>query len=79
MGITLVIVGGVVLMTLFASGFDYLGKRRKKAGAGLEKQVEQLESRVATLEVKVAERDEKIAQLEGELSFVNKLIEDKSR
>jgi uncharacterized coiled-coil protein SlyX len=78
MGIALVIVGGLVLITAVASGFDYLGKRRKRISAEVDRKVVQLEERLATLEGKVAERDERIAQLESDLSFTNRLIEDKS-
>lgn len=71
--------GGIVLTTLTASFFDYLGKRRRKVEPQTEGRVAALEQRLESLEAKVVERDERIAQLETDLSFVNKLIEDKSR
>lgn len=78
MGIALIIVGGLVLMTGFATAFDYLGKRKNKAGSELEKKVGLLEQRLATVEAKVAEKDDRISQLQDEVAFVNKLIENKS-
>lgn len=77
MGIALVIVGGVVLTTIAASLFDYLGKRRRPADRQLEGRVAALEKRVETAEAAIASRDERVAQLESDLDFVNKLIEDK--
>ena len=79
MGIALIIVGGLVLMTVSAAGFDYLAKRKRRADKQTENTVALLEERLANLEAKVAERDERISQLESDVSFVSKLIEDKTR
>ena len=79
MTIALIIVGGVVLTTLTASFFDYLGKRKGKRDPALEGRVAELEKRVEAAETRIAERDDRIAQLENELTFVNKLIEDKTK
>ena len=75
MGIALVIAGGVVLMTFFAAGFDFLTKRRQKVDNETKQTVVQLETRVANLEQTVKEKDDKVTALEGELSFLRRLIE----
>jgi ethanolamine utilization cobalamin adenosyltransferase len=75
MGIALIIAGGVVLMTFFASGFDYLTKRRKKLDDETKKTVAEMEKRLASLEQVVKEKDDRMTQLEGDLSFMKKLIE----
>jgi len=79
MSIALIIVGGIVLTTLTASFFDYLGKRKRAADPQTEGRIAALEQRLGAAEAKIADRDDRIAQLESEISFVNKLIEDKSR
>jgi hypothetical protein len=50
MEIAMIIVGGLVLMTIFASGFDYLSKRRKGVDNVVKLKVEELENRVRLLE-----------------------------
>ena len=75
MGIALVIAGGVVLMTFFAAGFDFLTKRRQKVDNETKQTVVLLETRVANLEQTVKEKDDKVTALEGELSFLRRLIE----
>jgi chaperonin cofactor prefoldin len=79
MGIAFVIVGGVVVTTLIASVFDFLGKKKRKVDTRVESTISQLEERLSVLEAKTAEKDERISQLESEVSFVNKLIEGKTR
>lgn len=78
MEIALIIVAGVVLTTFGAGFFDYLGKRRKKTDGELGNKVSILEKRLLALEGKMAEKDERVHQLETEVSFVNKLIEDRA-
>jgi len=77
MGITLTIVGGLVLMTIAAAGFDYLGRRAKAAPAEAARSRE-LERRLEALESRLQDRDERVAKLEGELAFLNRLLEDRS-
>lgn len=77
MGITLTIIGGLVAMTVVAAGFDYLGKRAKTS-PGETGRVRELERRLEALEARLSDRDERIAKLEGELAFVNRLLEDRS-
>ncbi|HCM27731.1 MAG: hypothetical protein A2Z99_15605 [Treponema sp. GWB1_62_6] len=79
MGLTLTIVAGLTLMTLIASGFDYLGKRSKLKGAASAAMLEDLEKRVRILESSIVEKEDKIGQLEREMKFVNRLLEDKSK
>lgn len=79
MEITLIIVAGIVLSVFSASLFEFLAKRKKKGNKELENKLNAIEKKVLALEDKIAEKDERIDQLENEMSFVNKLIEDKSR
>ena len=74
---TLIIVGGLVLMTGLASGFDYLGKKRKRLDDETKNKVAELEQKIFALESGIELRDEKISQLESDVSFVHKLIEKK--
>ncbi len=77
MGITLTIVGGLVLMTIAAAGFDYLGRRAKAAPADAAR-TRELERRLDALEARLEDRDGRVAKLEGELAFLNRLLEDRS-
>jgi hypothetical protein len=77
MEIALIIVGGLVLMTIFASGFDFLTKRRNKLDNDTKLKVIELEEKVSTLERMSNDKDDKINQLDSDLSFLNKLIEKK--
>ncbi len=77
MEIAMIIVGGLVLMTIFASGFDYLSKRRKGVDNVVKLKVEELENRVRLLEQNLGDRNEKVAQLESDIIFLNKLLEKK--
>ncbi|MBN2442661.1 MAG: hypothetical protein JXJ04_15000 [Spirochaetales bacterium] len=77
MGIAFIIVGGLVLMTLFAAGFDFLTKRRKTLDNATITKVAELEKKVAILESLVNDKNDRIAQLEEDVSFVNKFIEKK--
>ncbi len=80
MGITVIIVGGLVLMTLAAGFFDMMGKAKKNAGQGMEgSRLHELEGRVASLESQIGERDRRIEQLEQHAEFTSRLLEDKSR
>ena len=77
MEIALIIVGGLVLMTIFGTGFDYLNKRRQRIDSGTKQKVTELETKVNQLERVIHDNDDKIAQLEGDMSFLNKLLEKK--
>ena len=77
MEIALIIVGGLVLMTIFASGFDFLTKRRNKLDNDTKLKVIELEKKVSNLERMSNDKDDKINQLDSDLSFLNKLIEKK--
>ncbi len=77
MGIAFVIVGGLVLMTAFASGFDYLTKRRNKLDNETKQKVVDLEKRMIAMEQTGREKDARIAQLENDYTFLNRLLEKK--
>jgi hypothetical protein len=77
MEIALIITGGLALMTLFASGFDYLTKRRNRLDAETKQKVQDLERKVAVLESQVQDKNERLAHLEENVTFVTKLIEKK--
>lgn len=79
MVITLIITGGIVLITALAIGGDYLTKvktARIKAGG---KDYEELKKRVADLERKALDQEAKLERVESDLAFANKLLEDKTR
>jgi hypothetical protein len=77
MGIALVIVGGLVLMTAFAAGFDFLTKRRNKLDNETKQKVGELERKIAALELRATAKDDRIEQLETDFAFLNKLLEKK--
>ena len=80
MGIALIIVGGIVLTSAVTAMFDYLGKAKKAAGnQELENRLSTIEKQFIILEDKLTEKDERIHRLETEVSFVNKLIENKTK
>lgn len=79
MDIAYAIVAGLTLMTFFAAGFDYLGKRAKKASLEPSKDLVELEARVKRLEASLAERDERLARLESDLRFTTRLLEDRTK
>jgi len=79
-GITIIIVGGIVIMTVAMGFFEMAGKSRKNAGQGISASLlRDLEGRVACLENQVGERDRRIEQLEQHAEFTNRLLEDKSK
>lgn len=75
MEITLIICGSLVLISLFAAGFEFLAKRRNKIDIETRIKVIELEKKVTILESIIDERDNKMSQLENDVSFVTKLIE----
>jgi len=64
-------------MTIAAAGFDYLGRRAKAAPADAAR-TRELERRLESLEARLEDRDERVAKLEGELAFLNRLLEDRT-
>lgn len=78
MEIALIVAAGLSVMTLIAAGFDYLGKRSKRADSGVTDHLKKLESRIAVLEASSLEKDGVIQKLETEMQFLNKLLVDKT-
>ncbi len=79
MGVVLIIAGCVVLVTISAGLFDYLGKRAGGEPKALEARIATLEKRLAELEQSGTDRDEAVRKLEGELSFMTNLLESRTR
>ena len=77
MEIVLIITGGLVLMTFFAAGFDFLTKRRNKKDNAAMAKVAELEKRLARLESALEDRNDRLLQMENDISFMTKLLEDK--
>ncbi|HUX38053.1 MAG TPA: hypothetical protein VMV44_09135 [Rectinemataceae bacterium] len=77
--ITIIIVTGLVIMTIAAAGFDYLGKKRIKEEKELEKKIRILEEKINLLESGQEERQLKIERLENETKFMGSLLEDKAK
>ena len=75
MEIALIISASLVLISLFAAGFDFLTKRGNKIDKETKIKVIELEKKVALLESIIDERNNKMSQLENDVSFVTKLIE----
>ncbi len=67
MEIAFIIVGGLVLMTAFASGFDFLTKRRNKLDNETKAKVIEMEKKVANLELMINDKNERIVRLENGL------------
>lgn len=79
MVITLIITGGIVLITALAIGGDYLTKvKTAKIKAG-GKDYEELKKRVADLERKALDQEATLERVESDLAFANRLLEDKTR
>ena len=77
MGIALVIMGGLVLISIFAAGFDFLAKGRTRLDDDTRKKVELLEQKMAELENSTKEKEVRVEQLENDLAFLNRLLEKK--
>ncbi len=75
MGVVMIIGGTVVLVTFCAGLFDYLGKRQRGADPRLEARIAALEQHVAEQDQAALERDQTVQKLEGEVSFMTKLLE----
>ena len=78
MEITLIIVGGLTLMTLIGVTFDYMAKKRNLVTQDAVKRLDALEQQVQILEAKAGAKDEQIVRLEEGMAFMNRLLEDKS-
>jgi len=74
MSMTMIIVGGLVVMTLIAVAGDYLSKSKRTVDPSA---IRELKDRISALEQEASERDAKLARLEGEISFTTKLLEDR--
>lgn len=79
MGITLVIVGGITLISLIAIVGESITKVRLAATRRDPKTITELERRLECLEQRAAEQDQKISLLEGDIAFANRLLEDASK
>ncbi len=77
MEITLVIVGGIVVLTLVAVVGDVVGKAVKARGGSDPKILRDMARRVEALERLSLEKEERIRKLEADVSFANRLLEDK--
>ncbi|HOX12421.1 MAG TPA: hypothetical protein P5117_03440 [Spirochaetia bacterium] len=78
MEITLVIVGGVIVITLIGVVGDLLGKSVKSRSGADPKALRDLSRRVEDLERLSLDREERIRRLEADVAFANKLLEDRS-
>jgi hypothetical protein len=77
MEITLVIVGGIIVLTLVAVVGDVVGKAVKARGGSDPKTVRDLARRVEDLERLSLEREDRIRRLEADVAFANRLLEDR--
>ncbi|OHD22383.1 MAG: hypothetical protein A2Y38_22165 [Spirochaetes bacterium GWB1_59_5] len=74
MSMTMIIVGGIVVVTLIAVVGDYLSKAKQTADPSA---IRELKDRIAALEREASERDAKLSRMEGEIAFTTKLLEDR--
>jgi len=83
MGITLTIVGGIVIISVIAVVGDIITKVARSRPStdqnAMAASLRLLSDRIDALERQEAERESRIAQLEGEVAFTTKLLEDKHR
>ncbi|HEQ72578.1 MAG TPA: hypothetical protein ENN69_08825 [Spirochaetia bacterium] len=79
MEIALIIVGGIVIVSIVPLLFSHLTERRKKLNKETEAKVGELEKRLDALEARLEDKTDRLTQMEKELSFVNKLLEDKPK
>lgn len=79
MGIALIIVGGLVLMTVAASAFGYLGEKRKHLDPKITETLGTLERRLSAIEEKLGTADDRFDKIEGDVAFVHKLLSDKTK
>lgn len=78
MGITFIIMGGIVIISVVAILGDFLTKS-KSARSSVDPSIfERMEERIAELERKSLDQDRKIELLETDIAFANKLLEDKT-
>lgn len=77
-GLWALLFGGLVVVTLGGMFMRGLGRRRVDGDRTMEHRFSLMEQKIQTLESKLLERDAKIDKLENEISFINRLLEDKS-
>jgi peptidoglycan hydrolase CwlO-like protein len=77
--ITLIIVGGITLISVIAVVGDYITKVKTSKPSIEVKEINELKNRIDELEKLVGEQDKKIDHLETDISFANKLLEDKTK
>lgn len=79
MGIAFVIVGGLVLMTLAASVFGYLGEKKKRLDPKVLEKLEQIEHRLSDLENAAGQNAERFDRIENDAAFVQRLLSDRGK
>jgi uncharacterized protein YoxC len=79
MGIALIVMGGLTLISIIAIIGDTLTKARRGVPSIDQKTVQELAKRVEVLEQQVQTRDARLEQLENDVSFANRLLEDKHK
>ena len=79
MGITLAIVGGIVIITVLAIGGDYLTKAKVARSSIDPEVIKNFEKRINELEQRAQGQEKTIQILEGDIAFTNKLLEDKRK
>lgn len=79
MGITLIIVGGLVIISVVAVIGDFLTKSKTAKPFIDTEVIQRLDARIVELERRAQDQDRKIESLETDLAFANKLLEDKTK
>jgi hypothetical protein len=78
MGITFIIMGGIVIISVVAVVGDFLTKSKGAHSSVDPAMARNLENRILELERRAQEQDRKIELLETDVAFANKLLEDKT-
>jgi hypothetical protein len=79
MSLGLIIVGGIVIISVVALISDYLTKTKVAKSSIEPETLHALERRVAELEEKASRQEGRIQSLESDVSFANKLLEDRTK
>jgi len=77
MGITIVIVSGLVLISVIAVIGDTMSKSKRSSSVE-PATVQELRDRIEALEKQALDRDSRIMHLEGDVAFTTKLLEGRS-
>jgi len=77
MGITIIIVAGIVIISVVAVVGDFITKSRTQGTSMDPGVVRELRDRIEALERQETERESRLERLEGDVAFTTRLLEDR--